>query len=196
MQLLQWQKRQTRANSAERWVLKTPHHLGYADVLLDVFPGAARHPDPSRSARIRFRPSASMITALWVLVAEKVDPKEVARLWSAKMATALRRCLEVRDRHPGSLRRRVVPRCRAGPGRAGAAHLRVAGLALHAGRRGNGCEAFMATNPREGRPPHQYTLEEFGLSADGIARDFKAYRERFIFRPPLTEVGSGIQHSM
>jgi hypothetical protein len=39
---------------------------------------------------------------------------------------------------------------------------------------------FMATNPREGRPPHQYTLEEFGLSADGIARDFRAYRERFI----------------
>jgi hypothetical protein len=88
LQLLQWQKRQT-GQHAERWVLKTPHHLGYADVLLDVFPGALviqTHRDPLDSI-----PSlASMITALWVLVAEKVDPKEVARLWSAKMATALR----------------------------------------------------------------------------------------------------------
>ena len=39
---------------------------------------------------------------------------------------------------------------------------------------------FVATNPREGRPPHQYTLEEFGLTAEGIARDFAEYRQRFI----------------
>ena len=39
---------------------------------------------------------------------------------------------------------------------------------------------FLATNPREGRPPHRYTLAEFGLSDATIARDFAAYRERFI----------------
>jgi hypothetical protein len=39
---------------------------------------------------------------------------------------------------------------------------------------------FVATNPREGRPPHLYTLEEFGLTRAGIERDFAAYRERFI----------------
>jgi hypothetical protein len=39
---------------------------------------------------------------------------------------------------------------------------------------------FMATNPREGRPPHQYTLEEFGLTPESIARDFADYRARFI----------------
>ena len=60
-------------------------NLGFADVLLDVFPGALiiqTHRDPIESI-----PSlASMITALWSLVAERVDPQEVARQWSAKMA--------------------------------------------------------------------------------------------------------------
>ena len=177
LQLLQWQKRR-QGQRAERWVLKTPHHLGFADVLLDVFPGALvvqTHRDPLESI-----PSlASMITALWILVAEKVDPKEVARQWSAKMATALRRCLAVRDRHPDRFvdvwfldavkdpvgqARRVY----------GAAGVPFTAEAEHAMR------TFMATNPREGRPPHQYTLEEFGLTPEGIARDFAEYRERFI----------------
>ncbi len=177
LQLLQWQKRQT-GQKAERWVLKTPHHLGHADVLLDVFPGALvvqTHRDPLDSI-----PSlASMITALWVLVAEKVDPKEVARQWSAKMAAALRHCLAVRDRHPDRFVDVWFLDAVQDPiGQARRIYERV-GMSFppsveHAMR------TFMATNPREGRPPHQYTLEEFGLTADGIARDFAAYRTRFI----------------
>jgi len=177
LQLLQWQKKQA-GQQAERWVLKTPHHLGLADVVLEVFPGALivqTHRDPLDSI-----PSlASMITALWVLVAEKVDPKEVARQWSGKMAAALRRCLEVRDlridllgdvwfldavQDPVGQARRIYE---------------VAGLAFTPDVEQR-MRAFMATNPREGRPPHQYTLEEFGLTAEGIARDFAGYRARFI----------------
>jgi hypothetical protein len=177
LQLLQWQKRQT-GQRAERWVLKTPHHLGYADVLLNVFPGALivqTHRDPLDSI-----PSlASMITALWVLVAEKVDPKEVARQWSAKMASALRRCLEVRDRHPDRFVDVWFLDAVQDPVGQARRIYEVAGLAFTPEVEG-AMRAFMATNPREGRPPHQYTLEEFGLTAEGIARDFEGYRARFI----------------
>ncbi len=177
LQLLQWQKRRA-GQSAERWVLKTPHHLGFADLVLETFPGALivqTHRDPLESI-----PSlASMITALWVLVAEKVDPKEVARQWSAKMAAALRRCLEVRDRHPDRfLDVWFLDAVKDPVGQARRIY-DVAGLSFPAEVE-SAMHAFMATNPREGRPPHQYTLEEFGLSADGIAHDFQAYRERFI----------------
>lgn len=177
LQLLQWQKRRT-GQQAERWVLKTPHHLGYADVLLDVFPGALivqTHRDPLDSI-----PSlASMITALWVLVAEKVDPKEVARQWSAKMATALRRCLEVRDRHPDRFVDVWFLDAVQDPVGQARRIYEVAGLAFTPAVE-QAMRAFMATNPREGRPPHQYSLEDFGLTADGIARDFEGYRTRFI----------------
>lgn len=177
LQLLQWQKRRA-GQRAERWVLKTPHHLGYADLVLEVFPGALivqTHRDPVESI-----PSlASMITALWVLVAEHVDPKTVARLWNARMAQALERCLAVRDRHPDRFLdvwfldavKDPVAQARRIYDAAGMAFTPEVEAAMR---------AFMATNPREGRPPHQYTLEEFGLKAEGIARDFDAYRRRFI----------------
>jgi len=177
LQLLQWQKKQC-GETAERWVLKTPHHLGHADVLLEVFPGALivqTHRDPLESI-----PSlASMITALWVLVAEHVDPREVARQWSAKMAAALRRCLAVRDRHPDRFVDVWFRDAAQDPVGQARRIYEIAGLSFppDVERR---MREFMATNPREGRPPHQYTLEEFGLSAEGIARDFREYRERFI----------------
>lgn len=177
LQLLQWQKRRA-GQRAERWVLKTPHHLGFADVLLDVFPGALivqTHRDPLESI-----PSlASMITALWSLVAEHVDPREVARQWSAKMARALRRCLAVRDRHPDRfLDVWFLDAVRDSVGQARRIY-EVAGLPFTTEAEA-AMRSFMATNPREGRPPHQYTLEEFGLTEDGIASDFVEYRERFI----------------
>ena len=177
LQLLQWQKRRA-GRDAERWVLKTPHHLGFADVVLREFPDALivqTHRDPLDSI-----PSlASMICALWVLASDAVDPKEVARQWNAKMATALRRCLGVRDRHP----ERFVDVCYLDAVRDPIGQARriydVAGLPMTAAAE-QAMRAFVATNPREGRPPHQYTLAEFGLSEDGIARDFAEYRARFI----------------
>ena len=35
-------------------------------------------------------------------------------------------------------------------------------------------------NARDRRVGHRYTLEEFGLTEDGIRRDFAVYRERFV----------------
>jgi hypothetical protein len=177
LQLLQWQKRHA-GQRAERWVLKTPHHLGLADLVLEEFPGALivqTHRDPVESI-----PSlASMITALWSLIAEQVDPKEVARQWSAKMATALRRCLAVRDRHPDRFLDVWFLDAAKDPVSQAKRIYEVADLPFTPAAE-QAMRAFVATNPREGRPPHQYTLEEFGLSTEGIARDFAEYRARFI----------------
>jgi hypothetical protein len=177
LQLLQWQKKRA-GHLAERWVLKTPHHLGLADVLLRVFPDARfvqTHRDPLESI-----PSlASMICALWILASDAVDPREVARQWSAKMAAALGRCLKVRDRHPDRfVDVWYLDAIRDPIGQARRIY-DFAGLALTPEAE-RAMRAFVAGSPREGRPPHQYTLAEFGLTAEGIARDFAAYRERFI----------------
>lgn len=177
LQLLQWQKRR-RGSRASRWVLKTPHHLGFADLLLAEFPDARivqTHRDPVESI-----PSlASMIVALWRLASDAVDPREVGRQWSAKMAAALARCLAVRDHHPDRFvdvwfRDAVDDPVGAARRVYAAAGLAPTPAAEAAMRR------YVATNPREGRPPHRYTLEEFGLTRAGIERDFAAYRERFI----------------
>jgi hypothetical protein len=41
-------------------------------------------------------------------------------------------------------------------------------------------QAYMDSNPREKRPPHNYTLEQFGYSEEGVKADFREYRQRYI----------------
>jgi len=178
LQFLQWQKRR-RGETAERWVLKTPMHLGYLDVLFETFPGARviqTHRDPVETI-----PSlASFFLALWGLATEKPDPLEVGRQCLERFAGALRRCLAVRDTQPAerfvdvdyrAVARDPVTEVR----RIYAAVGRVLTAEAEAAMR-----AWAAKNPREHRPPHEYTMETFGYTREVIEREFAAYRARFI----------------
>ena len=53
------------------------------------------------------------------------------------------------------------------------------GLPMTAEARQN-IDEYMRTHPREGRPKHEYTLEQFGFTQTDLERRFKAYRERHI----------------
>jgi hypothetical protein len=37
---------------------------------------------------------------------------------------------------------------------------------------------YMASHPREGRPKHEYSLEQFGFTRAEIERRFAEYRQR------------------
>lgn len=177
LQYLQWQKRQ-RGETAARWILKAPQHLGYMDHLFAVFPDARivqTHRDPLQTI-----PSlASLIQAIRVLGSNDSDPKQVGRQWSDTMSDALDRCLEARadreDRfidiwfgdlmkNPISEIERIYAFC---------------GLELASGAIAE-MKKWSADNARDKREAHVYTLEQFGLTEAGIKRDFAAYRERFI----------------
>ena len=98
LQFLQWQKRQ-RGALRERWVLKTPGHLGYLDALLAAFPGALivqTHRDPVQT----IPSAASLNRSLWRLSSDAVDDRELARQWKERMVWALARCLAARERIP------------------------------------------------------------------------------------------------
>ena len=98
LRFLQWQKRR-RGETAERWVLKAPMHLGFLDLLFETFPDARliqTHRDPFETI-----PSlASFYFALWGLATEKPDPLEVGRQCLARWSAALRRCLALRETLP------------------------------------------------------------------------------------------------
>lgn len=52
---------------------------------------------------------------------------------------------------------------------------------------------YMNSHPREQRPKHTYTLEEFGFTAEEIRRRFRAYRERHIEGSPHSDGSSCVQ---
>jgi hypothetical protein len=178
LQFLQWQKRR-RGEAAERWVLKTPMHLGHLDVLFEAFPGAhviQTHRDPLETI-----PSvASMYLALWGLATEKPDPLEVGRQCLARYSGALRRCLAVRDTLPEGRFVDVDYRAVARDPLAEVRRIYSAVGRTLTPEAEAAMRAWVAKNPREHRPPHEYTMESFGYTRETIEREFALYRARFI----------------
>jgi hypothetical protein len=179
LQLLQWQKRQ-RGEPVRPFVLKTPAHLGYLDVLLAEFTDALivhAHRDP-----VDVIPSgASLNTTLWRTHCDDVDPREVGRQWIERMGWSCDRALAARERIPASQVTDVAfSESVADPiGTAGRV-LGAVGLDLD-DRAVAAMEAWIAQDrKRESLPTHRYTAADFGLTNDQIRERFAAYGERYL----------------
>jgi hypothetical protein len=179
LRLLQWQAR------ADRWILKTPHHLEWLDTLLEVFPDARivqTHRDPVKT----LASFCSMIAHGRGVFSDEVDPHEVGAHWSRKTHRQIHRAMAARD----------AATARGG----GAAFLDVSYYDLMAdpmtqvqriydfiGRpldeqvRDLMLESRRA-NPQYKHGEHRYRLEDFGLDRDRVEADFAAYRERHAIR--------------
>jgi hypothetical protein len=180
MRFLQWQKKQRGQLDGQRWVLKTPMHLGYVDVIELMRPMfvqmiAIRPHDPGIQVGLwaRQRPSTRTRRAPVVLdVEEHPEP-----LSEARRALPPERFIDVDFRDTVSQSVAVVERI-----------YRRIGLPMTDSTRAR-IDDYMKTHPREGRPKHEYTLEQFGFKQAELERRFKAYREKHIlpFTKPAAE---------
>jgi hypothetical protein len=89
-----------RASTHERWVLKTPHHLEWLDVLLEVFPDATLVWTHRELGEVV--PSfCSMLAHARGVFSDHVDAREIGRSWGlGKGVRMVERALEVRQRRP------------------------------------------------------------------------------------------------
>lgn len=90
LKVLMWQK------PAKNWVLKTPHHMEYLDVILKVFPEATivqTHRDPQKTTGS----FCSMVSHGRGVFSDEVDAKEVARHWVRKVDRLMQRSIQVRE---------------------------------------------------------------------------------------------------
>lgn len=178
LQLLQWQKKQ-RGLNAERWLLKTPIHLGNVDIIVEQFPDAQfiqTHRDPLQTL-----PSyASMIYNLWHAGTDKVDADLAGYIGGSVMHRDLYRCMAAREKLPANKFFDVDFRetVRDPVGLIGRIYEHF-GMPMTDKARQQ-IQAYMDSNPREKRPPHNYTLEQFGYSEEGVKADFREYRQRYI----------------
>jgi hypothetical protein len=166
----------TRQQGPATWVLKTPHHLEWLDVLLATFPGARivwTHRDPKQT----LASFCSMVAHAQGLSSDHVDPEAIGVHWLRKTARMVDRALATRDRvgedvfvdvayadlvsDPLAAVRRLYERLgRALPS---TRHLEAAIATERAGRHGH----------------HAYALDDFGLSPAAVDEAFAAYRRRF-----------------
>ena len=178
LQFLQWQKRQ-RNDIRGRWVLKTPGHLGYVDTLFSVFPDARviqTHRDPLDT----IPSAASMNHALWALYSDDQSANEAASQWQKRLAWGTLRAMKSRERWGED---RFVDiwfqEALKDPVREIERAYGVFGIEMTPAAR-VGMQGWLADNPRDKRPSHQYTLAEYGLTETSIKQDFAAYRAKFI----------------
>ncbi len=177
LQFLQWQKKRS-GQVAERWLLKTPHHIHHVATLLKVFPDAKivqTHRDPLQT----IPSAASMNYNLWILGSDDVDAKVVGEQWAAKYARGTLHTLKTRDSQPNAFLDVWYKDTVANPLSSVENVYDFIGMELTAEAQVAMAE-HQEANRRDSRPAHEYTLEQFGLSEEGLKAQFAEYRQRFV----------------
>jgi hypothetical protein len=174
LQYFQWK------TPAATWALKSPGHLWALDALLAEYPDARivqTHRDPLKV----LASLTSLVTVLRSLASDTIDPREIARDWSERLARGLARTMRVRaeralpasqvlDVHFGEFMADQI-----GMVRRIYAHF---GLTL-SGEAEARMRRFLAENPSDKHGAHTYTLAAAGLDADVERRRFADYQQHF-----------------
>jgi hypothetical protein len=174
LQYLQWKV------PARRWVLKSPGHLWALDALAAVYPDARivqTHRDPLKVVASL----TSLVTVLRSLASDTIDPYEISRDWTERLAMGLERAMAVRatgalpasqtfDVHfrdlvadPIAMIHRIYD------------HFGMT-LSPEAERR---MRRFLAENPSDKHGAHTYSLAAAGLDPERERRRYVGYQTHF-----------------
>ncbi|NNE58040.1 MAG: sulfotransferase [Hellea sp.] len=176
LKCLQWQDEK---RVGKKWVLKTPGHLSTMATALKAFPEAkfiTTHRDPVATV-----PSyCSMEASLYKLGSREISNEDIGRFWAPRLKFWLDNYMSARKREgAGRFMDIHYKRLLENPTELGAEVLEFAGIPMSAAIK-TGMAEWIEANRREHRAPHQYTLDDFGLSAETIEAEFAVYRDSFV----------------
>ena len=186
LQFLQWQKRQRNPEgtcSSQRWVLKSPAHLGYLDLLRAQFADlhiVHMHRDP----RTTIASGASLNATLHAMHADTVDLNRVGAQWLQRMGWTNDRAMAIRDGwslETGGDADRVTDiafdDAVADPIGQVSRVYQAVGLTLTVEAEG-AMVRWLDERPREAARP-AYGLENYGLRPEQVDDRFALYNKRF-----------------
>jgi hypothetical protein len=174
IQYLQWQNP---GREKKRWVLKSPHHLGFIDKMISVFPDAKiiqTHRDPIKTV-----PSfCSMCANLFEPLTTNFDKVFIGKHWSNKLTRALNHCMNISEKHPDNFLDLEFLNMIKDPidemkkiyefiGEPFGEKTEVA------------MEAWREENKHE-MGAHKYSLEEYDLTESQINDNFAKYQQKYI----------------
>jgi hypothetical protein len=178
LQFLQWQKRR-RGIDAERWVLKSPAHLGYLGQLRAQF-GDLHVVHMHRDPRATIASGASLNATLHAMHADTVDVDRVGAQWLQRMGWTNDRAMAVRDGWTDQADRVTdiaFDDAVADPIGQVTRVYDAIGLALTVDAE-TAMRRWLEERPREtARPP--YGLADYGLRPEQVDERFTQYNKRF-----------------
>jgi hypothetical protein len=182
LQFLQWQKRQKGligGRQPQRWVLKSPAHLGYLDLLRARF-GDVHIVHMHRDPRTTIASGASLNATLHAMHSDTVDRHRVGAEWLQRMGWTNDRAMAIRDGWSDDTARVTdigFDDAVADPIGQVARVYDAVGLPLVVEAE-TAMRRWLAQRPREAaRPP--YGLEDYGLLAEQVDQRFTSYNKRF-----------------
>jgi hypothetical protein len=178
LQFLQWQKRRCGID-AERWVLKSPAHLGYLGQLRAQF-GDLHVVHMHRDPRATIASGASLNATLHAMHADTVDVDRVGAQWLQRMGWTNDRAMAVRDGWTDQADRVTdiaFDDAVADPIGQVTRVYDAVGLALTVDAE-TAMRRWLEERPREtARPP--YGLADYGLRPEQVDERFTQYNKRF-----------------
>ena len=174
LQYLQWQNP---GRDMKRWVLKSPHHLGFIDKLLKIFPDSKviqTHRDPLKTV-----PSfCSMCSNLFEPLTNSYDKNEIGHHWAHKLAKVLNHCMQVSNLNKENFLNLEFKKMIQDP------ILEMEEVYNFIDedfndQAENAMNAWKEENQHE-MGAHQYSLEEFGLESSFIDSYFSEYINQYI----------------
>jgi hypothetical protein len=181
LQFLQWQKRLRipEAFPRQRWVLKSPAHLGYLDLLRNQFPDlhiVHMHRDP----RTTIASGAGLNATLHAMHADTVDLHRVGAQWLQRMGWTNDRAMSVRERWSDDtalVTDIAYDNAVADPIGQVARVYDAVGLPLTTEAE-NAMRRWLTERPREAARP-AYGLENYGLCPGQVDERFTLYNKLF-----------------
>lgn len=172
LKILQWQR------PGRCWVLKTPHHLEYLGVILEVFRDVCivqTHRDPKKSIP-SFCSMVAHATGLW---SDHVDPHEIAAHWMRKTLRMIERSMHVRKTSPDGVFVDILYRDLVeDPIGALRTVYRSAGLDFTEAAE-NAARTVAARDVKDRHGRHVYAAASFGLDDRILDETFGFYRRAY-----------------
>jgi hypothetical protein len=174
LQYLQWQNP---GRENKRWVLKSPHHLGFIDKLLNVFPDSKviqTHRDPCKTV-----PSfCSMCANLFEPISNSYDKEEIGHHWANKLAKVLNHCMKISRLNKENFLDLEFNKMIKDPISEMTEVYDFIGEDF-TDQAENAMKAWKEENQHE-MGAHQYSLKEFNLDDSFISENFNEYINQYI----------------
>ncbi|BBC72131.1 sulfotransferase [Altererythrobacter sp. B11] len=170
LQLIGWSQQ---SSSLRPWILKTPQHMLDLPALLKVFPDARlifTHRDPLAVVGS----AASLAWNQTIIYSDQARPEAIGREWLRKTALQIRRMRDARDHIPRERMIDVHYDDMESDWR-GAMERVYRFLGLDIAPALPAMEAYQRRTARLKRPPHEYSLEEFGLEPERVQLELGDY---------------------